>query len=454
MRNAKIQPQNQFWIHILSRPLIWDTIATTSWSTIGKAVGFLVPFFIAAWFGVTSETDVFFFAYGFVIFLTGIFASSIESVIVPFIAEIRAKDEKQVGFFVGSILILSLIGLSILGGVFLLIAKPFLSIVTRFSAQQLNLLLRLLVEITPLLIFLTLTSILSGTLNAYKIFRLPAVSPAFRAVITIGIIFLFKAKIGVHAIAFGYIAGEFFRLLILLSLILNKNLFPINFSIRLNPKIIEFLRTATYQSICLVAGGLNSVIDKTMASWLERGSVTVLHYADRLYMIPVTFMSAGLLPVVLSYWSQDYYQKKDTEGLFRKVKDIAKLALGASLIVFLLLVLLRQSVVHLVFARGKFPLIYLPIVQWTWVCYLFGLAPYVIGSMFVQAHLALKNTGILMKLGLFSCCLNVVLNYILMQFLGVSGIALSTSITALIIAILLFIFFRKKVLSCERTTNG
>jgi len=52
-----------------------DTISTTFWSTLGKAIGFLIPFFLVAWFGVNSDMDSFFFAYGLVIFISIIFAS-------------------------------------------------------------------------------------------------------------------------------------------------------------------------------------------------------------------------------------------------------------------------------------------------------------------------------------------------------------------------------------------
>ncbi|HIJ53334.1 MAG TPA: hypothetical protein HPP66_09295 [Planctomycetes bacterium] len=94
---------NKIISEFYKRPLVRDTIKTTIWSTVGKAAGFLIPFFIAAWFGISSETDAFFFAYGLILFLSGIFAPVVESVIVPYIAEARTNNE-DVGRFVGNIL--------------------------------------------------------------------------------------------------------------------------------------------------------------------------------------------------------------------------------------------------------------------------------------------------------------------------------------------------------------
>jgi len=198
-----------------TRPLVQDTVKTTIWSTAGKAVGFLIPFFIAAWFGVSEETDAFFFAYGLILFFSAIFAPVVESAIVPYIAEARTKDE-DIGKFVGNILSVSSIGLIVLAGIILLIIKPVLSVVTRFNAEGLNLVYRILLMTSPLVVLLFLTSILAGTLNTYKKFIFPAVTPALRAVVVLICVFTFKERLGVYAIALGYLIGEVARLIILL----------------------------------------------------------------------------------------------------------------------------------------------------------------------------------------------------------------------------------------------
>jgi peptidoglycan biosynthesis protein MviN/MurJ (putative lipid II flippase) len=149
-----------FVMQLRTRPLIWDTITTTIWSTLGKAAGFLIPFFIAAWFGVSAETDAFFFAYGLVIFLATIFSPVVETIIVPFIVDIRLKGE-NVGDFLGMTFGISLLGLLSLSAFFLLIIKPLLAITTKFSPDGLNLITLILYESIPMVILIVWTSILS-----------------------------------------------------------------------------------------------------------------------------------------------------------------------------------------------------------------------------------------------------------------------------------------------------
>jgi len=417
--------------------LVWDTITTTGWSAAGRAVGFFVPFFIAAWFGVSAETDAFFFAYGLILFFSGIFAPVIQSVVVPYIAEARSKGE-DVGKFVGNLLGLSSIGVLAFMAVALLVIKPVLSLITRFDPQALDLVCWLLFETAPLVILLIWSSVFSGTLDAYGKFTFPAISPAFRAIVNIAIIYLFKNTFGVHAIALGYVTGEVIRLIILVYVIKRLKLLKLKMFFQLDSKLREFFKTASYRTIGMMAGSLNIIIDKTMASWLGEGSVSLLYYADRLYVIPISLMTAGLFPVILSHWSKDYYKKEDSSLLLQQVKNTAKVVSSIGVVVFLVLVICSRPLVSLAFARGEFDFKYFHILQWTFILYLCGLVPYVIGSICIMAHLTVKNTSFLMKLAIFNCFLNVVLNYVLMQSIGIMGIAVSTSISVLIIAILLF----------------
>ncbi len=410
---------------LYKRPLIRDTINTTVLSTIGKAAGFLIPFFIAAWFGVTSETDAFFFAYGLILFLSGIFAPVVESVIVPYIAEARTNNE-DVGKFVGNILCVSGLALLVLAMVFILLIKPLLSIITRFDPQSLALIHRLLIETAPLIIFLTWTSILAGTLNTYKRFAFPAISPAFRAAVNIAIIFAFKDKYGVHAIAFGYVIGEFVRLVILFIIIEKLKLFKLCFSLKVSTKLRLFFKTASYQIIGMAAMGLAPFIDKIMASWLGAGSVSVLYYADRLYMIPVTFLSTGLMVTLLSHWSE----RLNNEGFQRLEKDVGKTARVVFMItlpIMMILIVFHKPIVKLAFGRGQFNIDKLADVGWVWVCYLTGFIPYMVGRIYVRGHLVLKNTKVIMRYGFYSVCLKIILNIVLIRYFEVAGIALSST---------------------------
>jgi putative peptidoglycan lipid II flippase len=401
--------------------LVKSTLWTTIFSFIGKSLGFFIPFFIAIWFGITTETDAFFFVYGLILFLSGIFAPVVENVIVPYIAGV---------LFAFSI-------------IFLFSVKPMLSALTRFDSQTLNLVYELTIEASPLLILLTWTSVLAGSLNAYQRFALPALSPGFRALIALGMILALKDIYGVHSIALAYVGGELVRLLVLLGTVRRLGIFRIRVSLKLGGRFREFLKTASYQTIGMATVGLMPVVDKTMASWLKEGSVSILYYAERLYMIPVTLVTTGLMVTLLSHWSKRYYES-GFERLSAGVKKTVKVVGGMSVAATLMLLLFHRLIVNIAFDRGSFDQVQLSAVDWVWVCYLFGFVPYVLTAVFTRALLTIKNTKILMMCGFYACLLNVSLNYLLMRQFGVKGIALATALVYIFSFLYLGSFFYRQ----------
>jgi putative peptidoglycan lipid II flippase len=128
--------------------------------------------------------------------------------------------------------------------------------------------------------------------------------------------------------------------------------------------------------------------------------------------------------------------------MLSKIRKTAMIILKISFIVFLVVFFFSKFIIYWVFGYGKFDRAFLPLVHLTFIFYLFQLVPYAIGVVYVRAHLVFKNSKTLMKLGFISLISNITLNFILMKWLGVSGIALSTSLTVSMITILLFLSTR------------
>jgi putative peptidoglycan lipid II flippase len=418
-----------------------DTIVTTVWGSSGKLVGFLTPFFIAAWFGVSGATDIFFFAYGIIIFLATIFSNSIENVIVPFIVEVRSRNEADVGIFISQLILLSAAALLIVIAPLLFFTHIILGKVTNFTGLQQEQFLRIVIETTPLILLLIVNGVLSGMLNAYKLFVFPAIMPAVRSIVTILTIFLLKAWLGIYAIPLGYIAGELSRLLLLWFLVILRHLPTIKFSLIFDKEILVFVKALSYQMAARATLGLNPIINKAMASWLPQGSVSILEYADKIYTVPISLLSDGLMVTTLSYLSADYYgRKKDEEKLRTKVVRIGKIIFIASLLVTVLLAIFSDYIVKLVYGYGVFPKEKTGDVGLTWIMYLFGLVPYMLIQVMMIECLVLKKTKIVMKTALFMNLLNIGFNLVFMKIFGVFGIALSTSVIQAIGLVILYIF--------------
>lgn len=434
--------------HLKEKPIVRDTISTTILSIMGKGIGFLIPFFVAAWFGISGETDSFFFAFGLILFLAQMFSPAVESVIVPFIVSARAKNE-DVGEFVGRVLGISAAGLSIIAVLFLIAAKPVLSVLTKFSPDELSLTQTILFETAPLVILLVWTGILSGALNAYKIFSIPALSPAFRAIVAIGFIFAFKDTMGVHAIAWGYVTGEVIRLSILFLFLKKLKLFHLKLSLGWEEGFSEFFRTSSYQIIGLSVLAFTPTINQAMASWLGTGNVSLLEYANRLYLIPTTLMASGLMVTVLSHWSADF-QTGGEEALRKNVLNAVMVVGTCGLFLTIPLFLAKDYIVNIVYGYGKFPKGQMHEVAQIFGFFLLGLTPFLIALLYSRAFLTLKNTKVLLLAALVMVMGTVGFNLIFMRIMGIRGIALAASTVAcLSLSILIFLFHRKTPMSNE-----
>ncbi len=422
--------------------MLWDTIITSAWSTIGKATGFLIPFFIGAWFGINRETDAFFFAYSLILFLSAILSPVVETIVVPFIAEAKVKGE-DIGAFIGKVLGLSAISLISLSILFLVVVKSILGIVTNFSKDGIDLIFLILIETSPLILLIVWTSILAGSLNAYRVFGVPAISPALRAVVTLAFIFIFKEQMGVHAIAWGYLAGEFFRFVFLFVVLVRLKLFHVKLSIGWEVKFADFFRTSSYQILGMTFLYSTPIVNKTMVTWVGSGGVSILEYADRLFLIPSNLLLMGLVTTILSHWSDRYYSRADEIKFKSDVYRVVKWVTIISIIITLLLLITRKSIIQSVYGYGKFPKDKLQSVEAVFSFYVIGLVFHAIHHILVRAHIVIKNTKTIFITASSMGLLNVILNFYLLKFYGVPGIAITTTLIYGLSILLLTIHFNR-----------
>ncbi|MBN2532750.1 MAG: polysaccharide biosynthesis C-terminal domain-containing protein [Spirochaetales bacterium] len=421
----------------LKRPLVHDTLVTTILAVTGKAAGITVPFFIAAWFGAGTEIDAFFLAYSIIIFFASIFGSTVSTVIVPYIVELY-KEKGDIGKFISPLLILGgiLYGCLLFAGVLICRLLPGV-VINQTGLDRITL---IILEMIPFVIFLVWTNTIDGVLNALKKFKLPAISPALRAVITILIIFILHNSIGIHSIITGYITGEFFRFLLLVVIIKRTHLFQFYFSLSISQKLKDFFKKGVYQTIAMILVGVNPLIDKIMASYRGPGGISILYYADRMYIIPVSFLVSGFLVTLLSYMSGNLYleNKEKFKSLVHKAGKIAGIS---SFIIMIPVFFFYKPVTGFLFSHGKLDPMDIIRIQNVFFGYFIGFFPFIISQIYGYALVVLKKTKTLMFWALFLLVLNIVLNYILMQIFDLLGLSLSTSIIRFINCIFYIIIF-------------
>lgn len=189
---------------------------------------------------------------------------------------------------------------------------------------------------------------------------------------------------------------------------------------------------------------INVIIDKTLASDLVEGSISSLTYASRINDVIISVFVMAITTVVFPMLSQAFSQE-DNE----KVKRIFNQGINIILIITVPatigIFILSEPMVRLFFQRGAFDDTATLMTSQALVYYSIGLVGSSLRLMLNKVFYSFQDTKTPMINGVFAVILNVIFNLILIKHMGHRGLALATSISAIITTMMLFIDLRKKI---------
>lgn len=412
----------------------------------GRSLGFFIPFIIAAIYGTDQQTDAFFFAFTLILMWMMTLGSVVETVIVPYISDMR-EQKRNVRKFTLQIIMRLFAGLSVFSVLLVLGLKPLLRAVTQFSEETIELLFVLSLELLPCLFFSIATDTVNGVLNANRMFKIAAVSPAIRSVFVICGILALKPSLGIHGIALAYAAGESLRFAF--SFYFFGRTVP-HEKLHHEPEALtSFFKLAFFQAAALFLMNGISLVDQSMASWFGPGSVTLYTYAERMRNVLFLVFAAGAGPVVLSEWSRR--ASEDPNGI--EWKKVLKTFQGFFLftcVLAMILAVCRRQLAGLVVGHGEFPDENIrPVAD------LFGIlvagVPFQIVHMLGARFLVIfRKNSFYMIAGVVMIVLNVLLNLYFMKYFKLNGIAVGTSALEVIFSCMLFLKVRSLVLAGKK----
>ena len=432
--------------------IAWDIFTTSFWHILAKTIGFFIPVLIASLYGINQETDALFLAYSIIWTITVISSSIGSGIAVPFIAEKSAKNE-DINLFINNILSYTITILLTFFIILFCAFKPLIAITTAFDSITNSLIFNLTLILSPTAMFLTAGGFIEGLLNYHRKFWIPCIALAIRScVILISILFL-KLQFGIYSIAFAYIAGEFIYFLLLL--ITTKKI--LNFSLKWNlgnkTEMFGFLKVAFFQTAYISFVGINHLINKTMASYVGIGSVTILEYSEKIYFIFYNLLPFVFSKVLLTHWSVLFYEQQVKE-LKNHVIKMAKLILLISIPICIILYFLKDQITELVFLRGNFPISSISITSKLVGLQMILLIPSILNIVFTKYILVLKATKVLFLISIARTIINIIGNIIGIKLFGLAGILLSTIFQFSLVSIVLFIIIMKLKTSYPQTAES
>ena len=436
--------------------LLKNVLIVTPLSLIGRAGTFLIYVVLANWFGDPVEMDFIYYYWGIAIFLIELLsAASAYSVLVPLLAEARAKGETEAQRCVQSILSRYIIVMPwlccLLVAISWTISQRFLPN-TEFSfAATIGI-------VCGFLCFTIIASVrwmLKAILDTYQAFQLPVIIQGIRAALVIGTIYFCKPSLTWFSIPLALIFGELFQVIVLFPrccAVLNLRVRSLKPDLQETPYTKQFLHQCLLMMGAAIADGLNPVVDRGMGSTLGASSVSKLDYALRLCAIPET-LTGVTLPVLLSHWAKLSSSEPQSKNGSTTNGTQLQQSVWQGVVTLLVMMVpflvgfyfLRENIVSILYGHGELSEAGQSHIASLLGIYLLGMLPRLISRLLIRAHLARQAHRTVVTATLIRLVLNPFLNWLLMQYWGLEGIAWSTTLLSYpILAYIAIAFWRQK----------
>ena len=431
---------------VLDASLILAVTAVAS-----RILGWVRLVVIGSQFGASDQLDAYFAAF---LIPDAIFqlvvAGALFTALVPVFVSYRARDQDDEAWRVASsvvnILVLALAGVAVVVAIFAPALVPVVA--PGFDAPTTDLTVRLtrIMLLSP--IFIGLGAVVTGILNTYDRWAVPAMAPL---VYNLSIIFaaIFIAPIlGVEALAVGVAVGSLLHLAIQLpSLAAVGQRYDLTLGLR-HPGVRRVALLTAPRTLGLAAGQINLIVSTVLASGLAEGSVAAYNYAFQLSMIPAGVVGVSIAVALFPTLSRDAALGRLSE-IRRQVAGSLRVIVFIALPITAIMIVLAEPITGVFFQYGLFDARAASRTAGALLFFAIGLAANSAVHVLVRAFYAMHDTRTPVLWAILAVVVNVPLMVWLVGPMGIGGLALALSITATAEAIGLVWALRNRIHSIE-----
>lgn len=337
------------------------------------------------------------------------------------------------------------------------------------GSAKASLLLGLSAVMLPYLFFICLAAQLSGTLQALEHFSMPALAPTLLNLCWLAAIWLVAPRLDWSKEAQAYVLAVSVLVAGVLQLVAHAPvLYALGFRFDYNwaasrDAVWQILRSMGPMVFGLAITQINTFLDSLLAwllsapsdgpqtaDWLggltyplTSGAAAAIYFGERLYQFPLGLLGMGVAIVIFPALSRHAARGQHA----RLARD---LTLGLRLVVFFGvpagagLMLLAEPLARLLFERGEFTADDAARVARMIACYGVGVWAFCAAPVVVRGYYALGDQRTPLRAGLAAMAANLLFNLALLWPLAEAGLALSTSLAAMLQVGLLLVWFSRQ----------
>jgi len=427
-----------------NRRILGAAITVGGFSLVVKATSMVKEVAVAYRFGTTDAVDAFWIAFLVPTLFVNTVAASLTSAFTPVFVHTRetqgavAARRLYLGVTASSlVLVLGLTALLVL-----LVGALPLPLGATFSIEKVALTKSIFFILLPIVTLNVVITLWSAVLNAEDEFWSVALAPICVPLLSLGAVLLAAKEWGVYALACGTVLGFAAQCMVLGLVVARRGLPLVPRWSGITP---ELRRVATQYAPTVAGATLTSsswAIGQAMAALLPTGSVASLNYGSRVVNMMSEIGSLALATALLPHFSvmvaqRDWAAIRHTLRVY--MSGIGLLVIPATIA----LIAASPLIIRLLYQRGAFGSADTAAVARIQSLLLIQVPFVMVGMLFVRLASSLQRNKIVLMGAMITLPLNIVLNLVLMRFLGVGGIALATSLVFVVSCLYLALAVRR-----------
>lgn len=190
---------------------------------------------------------------------------------------------------------------------------------------------------------------------------------------------------------------------------------------------------------------INTLIDRTLATKVMVGGLSLFEYAGNINNL---FMGFTIIPISTALYPQMTKSIQDNEAFSKILFDGVKIFIIVMIPLVLYICCFSYEIVNILYGRGAFGERETQLTSGIVIYYGIGLIAFAIRELFTKAYYAFGDVKTPMVNAAVALVLNVFLNLILVNYMGLNGLAFATSVSAYVMMFLLWRPMKKKIKIC------
>ncbi|MBP7177323.1 MAG: murein biosynthesis integral membrane protein MurJ [Thermoclostridium sp.] len=373
---------------------------------------------------------------------------AIAAAIIPVLASSLAKNKEKEGWkAMGTFMNCTIIAVIVVEIIFFIFTPAFLKLTAKGftpDTPEHLLTLKLTRILLPSALFMILSGLLNGVLNAYHKFTAVAFGPVVYNLCVVASIFLFGGK-KVEVAAWGVVISSmiYFCMQLASAFKYMKHYRP-----RMYIKNDTFKELLTLAIPSLAASAVvyvNQIVGGSFSTEFAENSVTMMNNANRTWQLPLGVfaqaMGVAILPTLSTYFAQD--KTEEFKGvLYKGLRTVMLLCIPSTMI----LILMNRQIMQILFKWSEMPVYESKMYGLALMAYAPALLFQSIVVILNRAFYSIHNTRIPLMIGTSTIGLNILANSFFAKNtnLGAVGTGLSYVITDMVYLFILILVFSRK----------